>query len=92
VKSTNADVRNTAAYGAGTIAGASFLRAFTGETPWAHLDIAGVSRDRRNPKAGATAFGVRLLVEMLEKWPVPRVRKRTGGSAARRTRTGRRRS
>jgi len=90
VKTSNADVKNTAAFGAGVIAGASFLRAFTGDTPWAHLDIAGVSRDRRNPRTGATAFGVRLLVEMLEKWPVPRIRKRTGGTAQRRTRTGRR--
>jgi leucyl aminopeptidase len=90
VKTTNADVKNTAAFGAGTIAGASFLRNFTGDTPWAHLDIAGVSRDRRNPKTGATGFGVRLLVEMLEKWPVPRIRKRSGGSARRRTRAGRR--
>jgi leucyl aminopeptidase len=90
VKSSNADVKNTGAWGAGTIAGASFLRAFTGETPWAHLDIAGVSRDRRNPKAGATGFGVRLLVDMLERWPVPRIRKRAAGSARRRTRAGRR--
>lgn len=90
VKTANADVKNTAAFGAGTIAGASFLRAFVKDVPWAHLDIAGVSRDRRNPRAGATGFGVRLLVELLARWPVPRVRKRTGGTAKRRTRSGRR--
>ena len=43
---------------------AAFLRAFVGETPWAHLDIAGLEMraeaDDRTA-AGATGFGVRLL-------------------------------
>jgi leucyl aminopeptidase len=43
---------------------AAFLREFVGETPWAHLDIAGVesheSADDRHAQ-GATGFGVRLL-------------------------------
>jgi leucyl aminopeptidase len=43
---------------------AAFLREFVGETPWAHLDIAGVesreTADDRYP-AGASGFGVRLL-------------------------------
>jgi len=43
---------------------AAFLREFAGDTPWAHLDIAGVeSREEADglmPK-GATGFGVRLL-------------------------------
>jgi leucyl aminopeptidase len=51
---------------ASTITGAEFLHAFVGETPWAHLDIAGTAFDA--PRAyltgkGATGFGVRLLVE-----------------------------
>lgn len=43
---------------------AAFLREFVGETPWVHLDIAGVEMreraDDRHP-AGATGYGVRLL-------------------------------
>jgi leucyl aminopeptidase len=51
---------------ASTITGAEFLHAFVGETPWAHLDIAGTAFDA--PRAyltgkGATGFGVRLLIE-----------------------------
>jgi leucyl aminopeptidase len=43
---------------------AAFLREFVGETPWLHLDIAGVeSREEATPHhaKGATGFGVRLL-------------------------------
>jgi leucyl aminopeptidase len=48
---------------------AAFLREFAGETPWAHLDIAGVeskeAADERHAK-GATGFGVRLLNALME--------------------------
>ncbi|MBZ0268251.1 leucyl aminopeptidase family protein, partial [bacterium] len=74
VDTPNADVRNTGAAGGGTIAGAAFLQRFVRDTPWAHLDIANVSRDRRNPSVGATGFGVRLLVEALRVWPAARKR------------------
>ena len=40
---------------------------FVGDTPWAHLDIAGVnSRGRRDAEGdkGATGFGVRTFVEL----------------------------
>ena len=40
------------------------------DIPWAHLDIAGMADNEKethlNPK-GATGFGVRLLVEYLER-------------------------
>jgi leucyl aminopeptidase len=68
VSSTIADVRNTGTQGAGTIAGAAFLQRFVRDVPWAHLDIAGVSRDRRDSRVGATGFGVRLLVEAVRGW------------------------
>lgn len=87
VQTPNADVRNTGVAGGGTIAAAAFLRAFVGDTPWAHLDIAGVSRDRRNPKVGATGFGVRLLVEALRGWPARK--SRPGSAATQRRRAGR---
>jgi leucyl aminopeptidase len=47
---------------------AAFLREFAGDTPWVHLDIAGVENreeaDARHP-AGATGFGVRLLDRLM---------------------------
>jgi leucyl aminopeptidase len=51
---------------------AAFLREFVGDTPWAHLDIAGVecreAADERYAK-GATGFGVRLLDSLLDRLP-----------------------
>jgi leucyl aminopeptidase len=48
-------------------AAAEFLHHFAGETPWAHLDIAGtaykVQREYFDGKS-ATGFGVRLLVDV----------------------------
>jgi leucyl aminopeptidase len=51
---------------AGTIVGATFLANFVGETPWAHLDIAGSAWDlgRAYVGKGASGYGVRLLVEL----------------------------
>jgi len=60
-----ADMRNIGSgRGAGSITAAQFLQRFVGDTPWAHLDIAGVTWSKKDtavvPKGG-TAFGVRLL-------------------------------
>jgi leucyl aminopeptidase len=41
IKSDWADIKNSAGRPAGSITAAWFLRTFVGETPWAHLDIAG---------------------------------------------------
>jgi leucyl aminopeptidase len=51
---------------AGTIVGAAFLSNFVGDTPWAHLDIAGSAWDlgRAYVGKGASGYGVRLLVEL----------------------------
>jgi leucyl aminopeptidase len=51
---------------AGTIVGATFLANFVGDTPWAHLDIAGSAWDlgRAYVGKGASGYGVRLLVEL----------------------------
>ena len=47
--------------------GALFLQEFVGETPWAHIDIAGTMQsdtdDVWRPK-GATGFGARMLAEL----------------------------
>jgi leucyl aminopeptidase len=49
-----------------SIVGGEFLKRFTGDVPWAHLDIAGVAWDRGRAYAakGGNGFGVRLLVEL----------------------------
>ncbi len=62
-----ADLSNAAAKRkAGTIYAGSFLEEFVGETPWAHVDIAGTAWDVGRPYTGddASGFGVRLLVEL----------------------------
>ena len=45
---------------------AEFLHHFAGDTPWAHIDIAGTAWDAHRPyfDEGATGFGVRLLVDV----------------------------
>jgi leucyl aminopeptidase len=66
-KGTVADLTNAAAKRkAGTIYAGSFLEEFVGETPWAHLDIAGTAWDVGRPYTGndASGFGVRLLTAL----------------------------
>jgi leucyl aminopeptidase len=55
---------------AGTIVGATFLSNFVGNTPWAHLDIAGSAWDlgRAYVGKGASGYGVRLLVELARSY------------------------
>ncbi|MFC1499720.1 leucyl aminopeptidase [Candidatus Zixiibacteriota bacterium] len=67
VESEIADVRNTGKEPPGMITAAKLLEKFVGDTPWVHLDIAGVewqkeSRPWSGP--GPTAFGVRLFVDL----------------------------
>jgi leucyl aminopeptidase len=68
IDSPAADIKNIAAPGAGggSILAALFLQRFIEEgTPWAHLDIAGVTwrkkSDHPSYPEGASGFGVRLL-------------------------------
>ncbi len=66
-KGKDADLTNASAdRKAGTIYAASFLEEFVGETPWAHLDIAGTAWDvgREYVGKGPTGYGVRLLVDL----------------------------
>jgi len=66
-KGTVADLTNASAKRkAGTIYAASFLEEFVGDTPWAHLDIAGTAWDVGRAYTGndASGIGVRLLVEL----------------------------
>jgi leucyl aminopeptidase len=64
--STVADMRNIGGPAGGTITAGLFLSEFVGDTPWAHLDIAGpmkVDGDEGWMQKGATAFGTRLLID-----------------------------
>jgi leucyl aminopeptidase len=55
---------------AGTIIGATFLSNFVGDTPWAHLDIAGSAWNlgRAYAPKNASGYGVRLLVELARSY------------------------
>ena len=67
MKGKFADLSNLASKRkAGTITAGSFLEEFVGETPWAHVDIAGTAWDVGRPYVGngASGYGVRLLVEL----------------------------
>ncbi|MEQ1631595.1 MAG: leucyl aminopeptidase [Planctomycetota bacterium] len=69
MKSKFADLANiNGGQGGGTIAGAAFLSFFAGDTPWAHLDIAGtawggISKDYY--RSGASGTAVRTLLAFL---------------------------
>ncbi|WP_119459725.1 leucyl aminopeptidase [Rhodospirillaceae bacterium SYSU D60014] len=64
INSDAADMKNVGGRNGGSITAAQFLQRFVKDTPWAHLDIAGMAWSDKDapiiPK-GATAFGVRLL-------------------------------
>ena len=70
IEGTHADLCNIGpAKEAGAIIGGCFLKEFVGDTPWAHLDIAGTAWSVKNvpylnPK-DATGYGVRLLTEWI---------------------------
>jgi leucyl aminopeptidase len=67
LKSDVADMTNTGGRAGGAIAGAMFLREFTGGVPWAHLDIAGTAwADEPKPwqPKGATGVATRTLIEL----------------------------
>ncbi len=68
LKSSVADIKNSAGRTASSITGALFLQNFIKKTPWAHLDIAGAAY-YSDPKyyhpTKATGMGVRLLIELL---------------------------
>jgi leucyl aminopeptidase len=70
MKGTVADLSNLASKReAGTITAAAFLEEFVGETPWAHIDIAGTAWDggREYAAKEGSGFGVRLLVELARR-------------------------
>jgi len=70
IKATTAEIQNIGGRWGGSITAGAFLKEFVDDgQPWAHLDIAGtawVEDSRPHVEKGATGFGVRLLVKLLE--------------------------
>ncbi|HWC29269.1 MAG TPA: leucyl aminopeptidase [Dehalococcoidia bacterium] len=67
IRSEVADMKNTGGRGAGSITAAMLLREFVDETPWVHLDIAGVDnydREKGVIVKGASGIPVRTLVNL----------------------------
>jgi leucyl aminopeptidase len=68
ITSEIADIKNVGNRLGGAITAAKFLEEFVEDTPWVHLDIAGMDLDhdgRPFAAKGATGFGVRTLIQLL---------------------------
>ncbi len=72
IKSQMADVKNIGGKISGAATAAAFLKEFV-DYPWAHLDIAGTAwtwqmKSKPWMRAGATGYGVHLLVSLAQAW------------------------
>lgn len=68
IDSRFADMKNSGGRPAGSITAAQFLKRFVGDTPWAHLDIAGTAFGAPQTEIShswASGYGVRLLDELV---------------------------
>lgn len=75
IDSSVADMKNIGGRYAGALTAGLFLKEFVpDEIPWVHMDIAGPAWSEESageiPK-GATGFGVRSLVRLIERFDVP---------------------
>jgi leucyl aminopeptidase len=71
IKSDIADIKNTGGRYGGAITAAEFLKNFVGETPWIHLDIAGlawVEETKPFIAKGPSGIAVRSLVEWVKSY------------------------
>ena len=71
IKSDVAALKNTGGRYGGACTAAAFLKAFARDTAWAHLDIAPVAHTTKahpDMARGATGFGTRLLIELVDGW------------------------
>jgi leucyl aminopeptidase len=81
LKSEIADIKNVGDRYGGAITAALFLRNFVGDTPWAHIDIAGTASSSKEDGymiKGATGVGVTTLVELALSFAL-KVQKGSGG-------------
>jgi len=69
IKGTVADIQNiSSGKGGGAITGAMFIKEFTGDSPWIHLDIAGTAwNDDAKPwlAKGPTGVALRTLIQLV---------------------------
>ncbi|MBZ9655143.1 leucyl aminopeptidase [Phyllobacterium lublinensis] len=68
IDTKNADMKNIGGRHGGAIIAAQFLKRFVGETPWAHLDVAGTAMGApatEYSQSWASGFGVRLLDRLI---------------------------
>ncbi|PKK84943.1 MAG: leucyl aminopeptidase [candidate division Zixibacteria bacterium HGW-Zixibacteria-1] len=71
MKSPIADLKNSGGKPAATMTAGAFLESFTGDWPWAHIDVASVDDELTGKPyipVGASGTGLRLLVALLEQW------------------------
>jgi leucyl aminopeptidase len=71
LESQVADLKNLGDRTGGTITAASFLQEFVGDTPWAHLDIAGTAwnfTEKPYVPKGPSGIGVRTIIELVRNW------------------------
>ena len=70
LKSEVADMKNTGERWGGALTAGLFLKEFVGDTPWAHVDLAGpASTDKESGHVakGGTGFGVATIFEYLRR-------------------------
>src|SRR5579863_1629481 len=71
IKSDIGDIKNTGGRYGGAITAAEFLHVFAEDTPWIHLDIAGVAWSDENRSylaKGPTGVGVRSILEWVRSY------------------------
>jgi len=71
IKSDIADIKNTGGRWGGAVTAAMFLKEFVGDTPWIHLDIAGVAwMEDAKPwiAKGPSGIAVRSLAEFAQQF------------------------
>ena len=71
IRSDIGDIKNTGGRWGGAITAAEFLHAFAEDTPWIHLDIAGLAWMEENKPfiaKGPSGVGVRSVVEWVKRY------------------------
>ncbi len=66
--SPNADMKNIGGREAGSITAGQFLKRFVGDTPWAHIDIAGTGMKNKRHDPRETTFGTGFGARLLSHW------------------------
>lgn len=70
IRSEIADLKNSGGRAAGAVTAAWFIREFAGDTPWAHLDIAGTAGYEKGKPwapAGPTGTGVGTFINLARR-------------------------